>query len=94
MILLMLLLEILRRGYASFIHIRADICTSSSDRRSHNICDCGKKFSDMQDGIEEAFWQIIDQRYEAETIEDGYSGSVVFGICFSKNTCNVEKCEV
>lgn len=52
-----------------------------------------KKFNEMSDGIEEAFRQIRDQKYEEGILEDGYIGSVAYGICFCKKTCIVEKYE-
>ena len=50
-----------------------------------------KKFNEMQDGINEAFRQIKDQKYEEGILDDGYIGSVCYGICFCKKTCIVER---
>jgi hypothetical protein len=48
-----------------------------------------KKFSEMEDGLKEAFDQIVDQKYEEGIIDDGYIGSVSYGICFCKKRCLV-----
>ncbi|MCR4946865.1 MAG: PD-(D/E)XK nuclease domain-containing protein, partial [Lachnospiraceae bacterium] len=50
-----------------------------------------KKFNEMQDGIEEAFTQIRDQKYEEGILDDGYIGSISYGVCFCKKTCIIEK---
>ena len=50
-----------------------------------------KKFNEMQDGIEEAFRQIRDQKYAEGILEDGYIGSIAYGICFCKKSCIIEK---
>ena len=50
-----------------------------------------KKFNEMQDGIEEAFRQIKDQKYEEGILDDGYIGSVAYGICFCKKTCILKR---
>ena len=50
-----------------------------------------KKFSEMQDGLEEAFCQIRDQKYEDGILEDGYIGSIAYGVCFCKKSCIIEK---
>ena len=50
-----------------------------------------KKFSEMQDGLEEAFCQIRDQKYEEGILEDGYIGSVSYGVCFCKKSCILER---
>lgn len=50
-----------------------------------------KKFNEMQGGIEEAFHQIREQKYEDGILADGYIGSVSYGICFCKKSCIVEK---
>ncbi|MBQ9008893.1 MAG: AAA family ATPase [Clostridia bacterium] len=50
-----------------------------------------KKFNEMQGGIEEAFRQIRDQRYEEGVLNDGYTGSLAYGICFCKKNCMVKK---
>ncbi len=49
-----------------------------------------KKYSDMQDGIKEAFDQIRDRKYEEGILDDGYNGVVSYGICFCKKDCIVE----
>ncbi|MBQ9157284.1 MAG: AAA family ATPase [Eubacterium sp.] len=46
-----------------------------------------KRFNQMQDGLEEAFAQIRDKRYEEGILDDGYIGSVSYGICFCKKSC-------
>ena len=48
-----------------------------------------KKFNEMEDGLEEAYRQIRDKRYEEGVLDDGYIGSVSYGICFCKKTCIV-----
>lgn len=48
-----------------------------------------KKFSEMEDGLAEAFEQIRTQRYEEGIIADGYAGVISFGICFCKKSCMV-----
>ena len=48
-----------------------------------------KKFSEMQGGLDEAFAQIEDRKYEDGILDEGYIGSVSFGICFCKKTCIV-----
>ena len=48
-----------------------------------------KKFNEMQDGLEEAYRQIRDKKYEEGIIDDGYIGSVSYGICFCKKACIV-----
>lgn len=50
-----------------------------------------KKFNEVQDGIEEAFRQIRDQKYAEGILDDGYIGSVAYGVCFCKKTCIIEK---
>ena len=50
-----------------------------------------KKFNEMQDGIEEAFQQIRDQRYAEGILDDGYIGSIAYGICFCKKICMIER---
>ena len=50
-----------------------------------------KKFNEMEDGIEEAFAQIRDQKYEEGILDDGYAGVVSFGVCFCKKSCIVER---
>lgn len=49
------------------------------------------KFSEMQDGLEEAYRQIRDQHYADGILEEGYIGSVAYGICFCKKSCIVGK---
>ena len=48
-----------------------------------------KKFTEMEDGINEAFEQIRTRRYIEGIIDDGYIGAVAFGICFCKKNCMV-----
>ncbi len=48
-----------------------------------------KKYNEMQDGLNEAFTQIMDKRYEDGILEDGYAGAVSFGICFCRKSCIV-----
>ena len=48
-----------------------------------------KKFNEMEDGLKDALTQIKDKRYEDGVIEDGYIGSVSYGICFCKKSCIV-----
>ena len=50
-----------------------------------------KKFNEMKDGIEEAFRQIKDQRYEEGILDDGYAGVVSYGVCFCKKACIMER---
>ena len=50
-----------------------------------------KKFSEMQDGLEEAFRQIRDKKYREGVVSDGYIGAVSYGICFCKKNCVIEK---
>ena len=50
-----------------------------------------KKFNEMQDGLEEAYRQIREKKYAEGILEDGYIGSVSYGICFCKKTCIVGK---
>ena len=50
-----------------------------------------KKFNEMQDGIEEAFDQIRKKKYEEGILNDGYIGSVSYGVCFCKKTCIIQK---
>lgn len=50
-----------------------------------------KKYNEMQDGIEEAFTQIKDQKYEEGILDDGYIGSISYGVCFCKKTCIIER---
>ena len=48
-----------------------------------------KKFNEMEDGIEEAFTQIRDQKYEEGILDDRYAGVISFGVCFCKKSCIV-----
>ena len=48
-----------------------------------------KKFNEMEDGLEEAYRQIRDKRYEEGVLDDGYMGVKSFGICFCKKSCIV-----
>ena len=46
-----------------------------------------KTFNKMQEGLEEAFTQIREQRYAEGILEEGYAGVVSFGVCFCKKAC-------
>ena len=48
-----------------------------------------KKFNEMDDGIQEAFKQIKDKRYEDGVLEDGYAVVLSYAICFCKKSCIV-----
>lgn len=48
-----------------------------------------KKFNEMQDGLEEAYRQIREKKYEEGILDDGYIGSISYGICFCKKACIV-----
>lgn len=48
-----------------------------------------KKFSEMEDGLKEAYDQITDRKYEEGILEDGYLGVKSYGICFCKKSCIV-----
>ena len=50
-----------------------------------------KKFNEMEAGLQEAFDQIRDKRYEDGILEDGYMGVKAYGICFCKKSCIVGK---
>ena len=50
-----------------------------------------KKFSEMQDGIEEDFRQIKDKQYQEGILDEGYAGVVSYGVCFCKKACVVEE---
>lgn len=50
-----------------------------------------KKFNEMEDGIEEAFTRIRDQKYEEGILDEGYAGVISFGVCFCKKSCIVER---
>ena len=41
----------------------------------------------MDDGLDEAYKQIRDQRYEEGILEDGYNGVISYGVCFCKKDC-------
>ena len=45
----------------------------------------------MQDGLEEAYQQIREKKYEAGILDDGYIGVMTYGICFCKKSCIVGK---
>ena len=46
-----------------------------------------KKYTQMQDGLKEAFDQITEQKYEEGILDDGYAGVISFGVCFCKKSC-------
>ena len=46
-----------------------------------------KKFNEMDDGLQEAFDQIRDKRYEDGILEEGFAGVVSFGLCFCRKSC-------
>jgi len=48
-----------------------------------------KKFNEMEDGLQEAYDQIRDRKYEEGVLEDGYAGVKSYGICFCKKSCIV-----
>ena len=48
-----------------------------------------KKFSEMEDGLQEAYDQITDRKYEEGVLDDGYLGVKSYGICFCKKSCIV-----
>ena len=48
-----------------------------------------KKFNEMQAGLQEAYDQIKDKKYEEGVLEDGYMGAKSYGICFCKKSCIV-----
>ena len=48
-----------------------------------------KKFSEMEDGLQEAYAQIRDKKYEEGVLDDGYLGVKSYGICFCKKSCIV-----
>ena len=52
-------------------------------------CKTRRKFSEMKDGLEEAFRQIRTKRYEEGILDEGYAGVVSYGICFCKKSCIV-----
>ena len=49
-------------------------------------CKIRKKFNQMEDGLEEAFRQIRDQKYQEGIPEDGYNGVISYGVCFCKKS--------
>ena len=46
-----------------------------------------KKFNEMESGLEEAFRQVRERKYEEGILDDGYIGAVAYGVCFCKKTC-------
>jgi hypothetical protein len=48
-----------------------------------------KKFNEMEDGLQEAYAQIRDKKYEEGILDDGYMGVKSYGICFCKKSCIV-----
>ena len=46
-----------------------------------------KKFNEMDAGLDEALSQIREKNYEQGILDDGYFGSVSYGICFCKKSC-------
>ena len=48
-----------------------------------------KKFNEMEDGLQEAYDQIRDKKYEEGILDDGYMGVKSYGICFCKKSCIV-----
>lgn len=48
-----------------------------------------KKFNEMEDGLQEAYDQIRDRKYEEGILDDGYLGVRSYGICFCKKSCIV-----
>ena len=48
-----------------------------------------KKFSEMEDGLKEAYDQITARKYEEGVLDDGYLGVKSYGICFCKKSCIV-----
>ena len=46
-----------------------------------------KKFNEVQCGLDEAFAQIEDRKYEDGILEDGYAGVISFALCFCKKSC-------
>ena len=45
-----------------------------------------KKFNEMEGGIQEAFTQIAEKRYEEGLLDDGYAGVISFAVCFCKKS--------
>ena len=52
-----------------------------------------KKFNEMEAGLQEAYDQIRDKKYEEGVLEDGYMGVKSYGICFCKKSCIVARYE-
>ncbi len=52
-----------------------------------------KKFNEMEDGLQEAYKQIRDMKYEEGVLDDGYLGVKSYGICFCKKSCIVGRLE-
>ena len=50
-----------------------------------------KKYNQMEDGLEEAYRQIRDRKYEEGILDDGYAGVQSYGICFCRKSCIVGK---
>ncbi|MCR5778019.1 MAG: ATP-binding protein [Lachnospiraceae bacterium] len=48
-----------------------------------------KKFNEMEAGLDNALEQIKEKKYAEGVLEDGYIGSVSYGICFCKKSCIV-----
>ena len=48
-----------------------------------------KKYTEMEDGLTEAYEQIRTKRYEEGILNDGYMGVSSYGICFCKKSCIV-----
>ena len=46
-----------------------------------------KKFTEMEDGLREAYEQIRTKKYEEGVLGDGYLGVRSYGICFCKKSC-------
>ena len=48
-----------------------------------------KKYNEMDDGVQEAFTQIRDKKYEEGILDDGYARVISYGLCFCKKSCIV-----
>ena len=48
-----------------------------------------KKFNEMAGGLEEAYRQIRERKYEEGILDEGYAGVISFGVCFCKKSCIV-----
>ena len=48
-----------------------------------------KKFNEMAGGLEEAYKQIRERKYEEGILDEGYAGAISFGVCFCKKSCIV-----